>query len=93
MKFSMFFMAEYTEMFVISAVSSVLFLGGYLSMRPEGEAPSLSVYDTGALGATAAYEQAVRIDPNYLEAYYNLGLTYGELGRHEEATEAFREIN
>jgi outer membrane PBP1 activator LpoA protein len=36
------------------------FVGGYLSMRPEGEAPTLSVYDTGALGSTAAYEQAVR---------------------------------
>jgi len=36
------------------------FLGGYLSMRPEGEAPTVSIYDTGALGTTAAYEQAVR---------------------------------
>jgi NADH:ubiquinone oxidoreductase subunit H len=30
----MFFMAEYTEMFVISAVASVLFLGGYWSPLP-----------------------------------------------------------
>jgi NADH-quinone oxidoreductase subunit H len=29
--FAMFFMAEYTEMFVISAVTSVLFFGGYLA--------------------------------------------------------------
>jgi NADH-quinone oxidoreductase subunit H len=29
--FAMFFMAEYTEMLVISAVSSVLFFGGYLA--------------------------------------------------------------
>jgi NADH-quinone oxidoreductase subunit H len=29
--FAMFFMAEYTEMFVISAVASVLFFGGYLA--------------------------------------------------------------
>ena len=28
--FAMFFMAEYTEMLVISAVASVLFLGGWL---------------------------------------------------------------
>jgi NADH-quinone oxidoreductase subunit H len=34
--FAMFMMAEYTEMFVISAVSSVLFLGGYLSPFPGG---------------------------------------------------------
>jgi hypothetical protein len=30
----MFFMAEYTEMFIISAVSSVLFLGGYWAPHP-----------------------------------------------------------
>jgi NADH-quinone oxidoreductase subunit H len=34
--FAMFMMAEYTEMFVISAVSSVLFLGGYLTPFPGG---------------------------------------------------------
>jgi NADH-quinone oxidoreductase subunit H len=32
--FAMFFMAEYTEMFVFSAVASVLFLGGYLAPHP-----------------------------------------------------------
>jgi len=34
--FAMFFMAEYTEMFVISAVTSVIFLGGYLTPFPGG---------------------------------------------------------
>jgi NADH-quinone oxidoreductase subunit H len=34
--FAMFMMAEYTEMFVISAVTSVLFLGGYLTPFPGG---------------------------------------------------------
>jgi len=32
--FAMFFMAEYTEMFVVSAVASVLFLGGYWAPLP-----------------------------------------------------------
>jgi NADH-quinone oxidoreductase subunit H len=32
--FSLFFLAEYTEMFVASAVVSVLFLGGYLAPLP-----------------------------------------------------------
>ena len=32
--FSMFFLAEYTEMFVFSAVASVIFLGGYLTPFP-----------------------------------------------------------
>jgi NADH-quinone oxidoreductase subunit H len=41
--FAMFFMAEYTEMFVISAVSSVLFFGGYL-------APVESLQDLRLLG-------------------------------------------
>ncbi len=32
--FAMFFLAEYTEMFVISAVASVLFLGGWMAPFP-----------------------------------------------------------
>jgi NADH-quinone oxidoreductase subunit H len=32
--FALFFMAEYTEMVVVSAVASVLFLGGYLAPHP-----------------------------------------------------------
>jgi NADH-quinone oxidoreductase subunit H len=32
--FACFFMAEYTEMFVLSAVASVLFFGGYLAPHP-----------------------------------------------------------
>jgi NADH-quinone oxidoreductase subunit H len=32
--FAMFFMAEYTEMFIVSAVASVLFLGGYWAPFP-----------------------------------------------------------
>src|SRR5712691_2317885 len=41
--FEMFFLAEYTEMFVISSVASVLFLGGF-------HAPHPSLQAIGALG-------------------------------------------
>src|SRR5262245_27401165 len=41
--FAMFFMAEYTEMFVISAMASVLFLGGWT-------APVEALQTVGALG-------------------------------------------
>jgi len=34
--FAMFFMAEYTEMFVVSSVASVLFLGGWATPFPRG---------------------------------------------------------
>jgi NADH-quinone oxidoreductase subunit H len=34
--FALFFMAEYTEMFVLTAVATVLFLGGYQSPFPDG---------------------------------------------------------
>ncbi len=34
--FALFFMAEYTEMFVVSAVGSVLFLGGWSTPFPNG---------------------------------------------------------
>jgi uncharacterized protein len=36
------------------------FVAGYLAQGAEGERPRLTVYDTSALGATAAYELAVR---------------------------------
>lgn len=32
-----------------------------------------------------AFEQAVQLDPNYIEAYYYLGLAYKARGRNEEA--------
>ena len=47
--FAMFFMAEYTEMFVFSAMATVLFLGGYLAPHPAlqqiGSGPARLVLD------------------------------------------------
>jgi NADH-quinone oxidoreductase subunit H len=34
--FALFFLSEYTEMFVVSSVASILFLGGYLTPFPHG---------------------------------------------------------
>jgi NADH-quinone oxidoreductase subunit H len=39
--FACFFMAEYTEMFVFSAVATVLFFGGYLAPHPALQYPHL----------------------------------------------------
>jgi NADH-quinone oxidoreductase subunit H len=47
--FAMFFMAEYTEMFVISAVASVLFLGGYWSPLPNHILQSIGPIGLGPL--------------------------------------------
>jgi NADH-quinone oxidoreductase subunit H len=48
--FAMFFMAEYTEMFVISAVASVLFFGGYLAPHEALQTLSLPGVGTIPLG-------------------------------------------
>jgi NADH-quinone oxidoreductase subunit H len=39
--FAMFFMAEYTEMFIVSAVASVLFLGGWWAPIPQLQSVNL----------------------------------------------------
>ena len=39
--------------------------------------------------AVAAYQEALRIDPNNPDAFFNLGFVYYELGLDAEAQEAF----
>jgi len=41
--------------------------------------------------ALAAYEQAIRLDPNYAKAYYNIGVALYDLKRYEEALAAFEQ--
>jgi tetratricopeptide (TPR) repeat protein len=36
-------------------------------------------------------KQAIRINPDDVDAHYNLGAAYGKLGMHEEAIEAYRQ--
>jgi NADH-quinone oxidoreductase subunit H len=47
--FALFFMAEYTEMFVVSAVASVLFLGGWATPFPSGFLQQLGPLGLGPL--------------------------------------------
>jgi tetratricopeptide (TPR) repeat protein len=39
--------------------------------------------------AVAAYQEALRVDPNNADALFNLGFVYYELGLDAEAQEAF----
>ena len=43
--------------------------------------------------ALAAYEQAIRLDSNYADAYNNKGNTLKTLKRHEEAKLAFEKAS
>jgi tetratricopeptide (TPR) repeat protein len=37
-----------------------------------------------------AIEQLVRIHPDYASSHYNIGITYGKLGRYGDAIDAFK---
>ena len=39
--------------------------------------------------ALAAYEQAIRLDPNYASAYHNKGVALDNLGKSREAKQAY----
>lgn len=43
-------------------------------------------------GASNAFQQALNIDPSYVEAVYNLGRTYEALGLREEAAIKYRQV-
>ena len=40
--------------------------------------------------AEAEFQKAVELDPNYAEAHHNLGLSFAEQGRYEQAIAAYR---
>ncbi|PLW94221.1 MAG: glycosyltransferase, partial [Marinilabiliales bacterium] len=42
--------------------------------------------------ASNAFQQALNIDPSYVEAVYNLGRTYEALGLREEAAIKYRQV-
>ena len=41
--------------------------------------------------AAAYFEKAVEVDPNYAEAWYQAGFSYGMLGKHEDALKASKQ--
>ena len=41
--------------------------------------------------AIESYKQAIRLDPDYAMAHYNLGLAYNSLGMHKEAIESHKQ--
>jgi Flp pilus assembly protein TadD len=49
--------------------------------------------DKGELGeAMSAFEQALKLKPDYASAYFNLGQLYDVLGDHQKARECLRRV-
>ena len=42
--------------------------------------------------AIDAFNRAIKLKPDFVEAQYGLGIAYGESGRHKEAIEAFKQV-
>jgi len=43
--------------------------------------------------STPLFQEAVTMNPNFAEAYFNLGISLDGEGKHPEATEAFKKAN
>jgi len=67
--------------------------GGRALVFPESESTvRLAVIEPQGQGnGTAAYQEAIRLEPDDAEAHYNLGAAYGGLGRYQEAITAYQE--
>jgi tetratricopeptide (TPR) repeat protein len=48
-------------------------------------------FDEEYSSAIAAYQEAIRLNPAYATAYYNMGTTLGKLQRYDEAIAAYQE--
>jgi tetratricopeptide (TPR) repeat protein len=43
--------------------------------------------------AINAYKEAIKIKPDYHEAYYNMGVAYNGLGKYQKAIDAYKEAS
>ena len=47
--------------------------------------------ETANTEAIDIYNQAINLDPNYIDAYFNKGIVLNDLGRKEEAIELYNQ--
>ena len=64
---------------IITAILCLVLTGG-LSLAKDSDADTID-----------ALKQAIRIDPDYAKAYYNLGTAYNKSGKYEESIEAYKQ--
>lgn len=54
----------------------------------------ISHYKQGHMDVAAiSFQKAAKADPKLAEAHYNLGLSLDQMGKHDEATAAFRQAS
>ena len=94
-KFRWFLIAPLLVALFVVVTSPVVSLAGELISQK-------SVYAAMDLGliyhsqgkydeAIASYKEAIRIRPDYTNAYYGLGMTYKSLGQYQDAIASYKE--
>ena len=78
---------------VILSLLVVILMAGCTGYSNEAQEWNNKGVDLGKNGrieeALAACDQALKIDPEFVEAWINKGSALNELGRHQEAIEAY----
>ena len=71
-------------------VTLALVVAGCLNEAEERYNAGFAHHEQGRLqDAIAEYDEAIRLDPRYVTAYFQKGTAYAELGELERATEDF----
>ena len=90
---------KYSRLLRIAVIFSIITCFGNTAFAQIGDDAKLQ-YNKGIdyyqLGqytqAAESFRQAVNLDPNYIDAYYNLGALMEYLGKDEDALNAFKQI-